>query len=135
MAEESYYDTSLTPTIYFFTDKENGKVAAIHMYSIFGIFTMDQSIQDWRPASREEEDFSKYINGDYDTYKYEWASEPYDVTDPAWDPKDIQDWYPSVSKTWAKGETVTVEDLKPYAKKLEEIFVDEVTEETFLEEK
>lgn len=133
MAEESYFDTSLTPTIYFFTDKDSKEVVAIHMYSIFGIFTMDQSIQDWRPASREEEDFSHYINGAYSTHKYEWSSEPYDVMDENWDPEDLQDWYPSVSKTWAKGETVTEEDLAPYAKKLESKFLPEVTEKDFSE--
>lgn len=134
MAEESYYENSLTPTIYFFTDKDSGEVVAIHMYSIFGIFTMDQSIQDWRPASREEEDFSNYINGAYDTYKYEWGSETYSFKDPKWDPKDVQDWYPSVSKAWAKGETVTVNDLKPYAKKLEQKFIAEATEKDFSQE-
>lgn len=123
MSDSSRYETSLTPTIYFFVDKQSDEVAAIHMYSIFGIFFMDQSIQDWRPASREEEAVYKYINGAYDTYKYEWDSEPYDVTDPSWDPADIQDWYPSVSKAWAKGETITVEDLKPCARKLEQNFI------------
>lgn len=131
MAEESYFDTSLTPTIYFFTDRDDKDVVAIHMYSIFGIFTMDQSIQDWRPASREEESFSNFINGSYDIYKYEWGSEPYNINDENWDPEDVQDWYPSVSKSWAKGETVTEEDLAPFAKKVESKFIAEVSEKDF----
>jgi len=52
MSDSSRYEASLTPTIYFFVDKQSDEVAAIHMYSIFGIFVMEQSIQDWRPASR-----------------------------------------------------------------------------------
>lgn len=134
MAEESYFDTSLTPTIYFFTDKDDKEVVAIHMYSIFGISTMDQSIQDWRPASREEEDFSNYINGSYNIFEYDWDSEPYSVNDPNWDPEDIQDWYPKVTKSWAKGETVTEEDLAPFARKLDSNFVAEVTEKDLSED-
>lgn len=134
MAEESYYETSVTPTIYFFADKDTGEVVAMHMYSIFGIMTMDQSIQDWRPASREEESFSNYINGSYDIYEYDWDSEPYSVSDPNWDPEDVQDWYPAVTKGWAKGETVTVKDLAPYATKIESNFIAEAAEKDFSEE-
>lgn len=120
----SKYENSLEPTIYFFTDKSSQEVVAIHMYSIFGISTMDRSIQDWRPSSREDESVYPYIYGDYDTYKYVWGSEPYDINDPNWDPADIQDWYPIMSKKWARGETVTVDDLEPFATKLDEVFVD-----------
>lgn len=123
MADDSRYEESLTPTIYFFVDKQSDEVVAIHMYSIFGISYMDQSIQDWRPASREEDAIYKYIYGGYHTYKYDWSSEPYDITDPSWDPEDIQDWYPKLAKAWGKGELVSAEDLKPYASKLEENFI------------
>lgn len=129
-ANSTKYENSLEPTIYFFTDKVSQEVVAIHMYSIFGIFTMDQSIQDWRPSSREEESVYLYINGDYDTHKYVWGSEPYSVSDPNWDPEDIQDWYPLMSKNWAKGGTVTVHDLVPYTTKLHEVFVDSEDKES-----
>jgi hypothetical protein len=134
MAQESYFETSLIPTLYFFTDKDTKEVVAIHMYSILGIMKMDQSIQDWRPASREEEDFSNYINGSYNIFEYDWESEPYDVTDENWRADDLQDWYPTVTKAWAKGETVTEDDLAPYAKKLESNFIAEVSEKDLVED-
>jgi hypothetical protein len=126
--QESKFDDSITPTIYYFTNKENGQVEAIHMYSIFGISTMDQSIQDWRPASREDKAVSDFIYGSHNIFDYNWDSEPYSVNDPNWDPEDLQDWYPSAAKSWAKGETVTEDDLAPYAKRLDSNFVIDANE-------
>lgn len=114
MADESLFEVSLTPTIYYFVDRDTDEVAGIHMYSIFGMGKMDPEIQDWRPTSREDEDFINLYTGNYDMYKYEWDSEEYEMVDP----EDVTDWYPTTAKAFGRGETVTAEDLAPYAKKI-----------------
>lgn len=114
MADESLFEVSLTPTIYYFVDRDTDEVAGIHMYSIFGMAKMDQEIQDWRPTSREDEDFITLYTGNYDMYEYDWDSETYQMVDPA----DVTDWYPKTTKAWGRGETVTSKDLAPYAKKI-----------------
>lgn len=123
MADESLFEVNLTPTIYYFVDKETDEVAGIHMYSLFGIASMDREIQDWRPTSREEEGFSDLVNGNYDIYEYDWSSEPYSLED--MDPEDTNDWVPKTAVAWSKGENVTAEDLAPFAKKLESVFISE----------
>lgn len=130
MADESLFEVSLTPTIYYFVDRETNEVAGIHMYSIFGMARMDQEIQDWRPTSREDKDFVELMTGNYDIYEYEWDSEEYEMVDP----EDITDWYPTTSKAWGRGETVTVEDLAPYAKKINSELLPAVTEKDLSEE-
>lgn len=122
MADESMFEVSATPTIYYFVDKDTNEVAGIHMYSIFGMSNMDRDIKDWKPANREDEAFVDLVNGNYDIYKYDWSSEPYSLSD--MDPEDVNDWYPKTAVAWGNGETVTVEDLAPFAKKLEEVYFD-----------
>jgi len=129
MSEESKHDNSLTPTIYFFVDKNSGELVGIHHYDIFGIFVFDRDIGELRPGSRDEEGFAEMINGKYDTYEYIWNSEPYDVNSEDWDPADTNDWFPSPAKAWLRGETVTVKDLEPFTNKLEQTFIDPVSPE------
>lgn len=126
MSDESRYENSLQPTIYFFVDKITSEVVGIHQYSIFGIAVFDREIGELRPGSREEEGFAEMINGKYDTYKYIWDSEPYDMMSEDWDPEDTNDWFPTPAKAWLRGEAVTVKDLERFTTKLEQTFLDPV---------
>lgn len=121
MADESTFDVNGMPTVYYYVDKQSQEVAAIYMYSIFGITAMDQETKDWRPASREEEAFSGVLEGKYDVYSYDWASEEY--SDDDMDLEDSNSWVPKTVKDWGNGATVTVDDIMSHTKKLDEQFI------------
>ena len=121
MADESTFSVPTDMSLYYYVDRGTQEVAAIYLYNIFGITAMDKESGDWRAASRDEQEFSDLVNGDYDVYSYDWESEDYSDDDMV--SEETDDWTPKSVSDWASGKTVTAEDIKSHTRKLDETFI------------
>jgi hypothetical protein len=121
MAEDTTYDVTANPTLYFYVDKSTQEVAGVYMYSIFGITTRDKG-GDWRVGDRETDSLKDFQSNDYEVYAYDWDSEPILGKDS--DPKNDDEWSPTPVKDWGTGKQITVEDIKPYTRKVDVSYAD-----------
>lgn len=114
MAQESTFNASALPTIYFYVDKGTGQVEHVSMYTIFGI-TVRPKGKSWTMGTRDELD--KYYTSEYEIWSYDWENE--DDTPGSGnsiDSDNEDEWEIELVQDWAAGKDLTRAELEETCK-------------------
>lgn len=115
MAEDTKYVDAEPVSIYFYVDKKTGLVDAILTFNLIGMAIRRDDT--WDTITREDSEFDKYVNGDWDLWKFDWSKDE-GVPEGA-DPADEKAWDPELIKNWDDGAEIDTEMLGEYAYKID----------------
>jgi len=115
MAEDTKYVDAEPVSIYFYVDKKTGLVDAILTFNLIGMAI--RRYNTWDTITRKDSEFDKYVNGDWDLWKFDWDKDE-DVPEGA-DPAGERAWDPELIKNWDDGVEIDTKMLGEYAYKID----------------
>jgi hypothetical protein len=112
MANAESFDLNAMVTLYAYANDDSGKVEALALYGLTGMFLRKE--EDWFPVDRTNEELLNYLNsGKYSVYRLDWE----DLKEVP-DPSDKRAWEHALVNKWDDGDEITTDDLEKYGHKI-----------------